>query len=183
MDFLPVVLIIISVWIIVFVAWKIWQRKEEEETFEKPGLRELLKSRLPFFRSRVQEVNEEYTYRMMVAIRRYPESRTHFVELDREEQHRMLEKVKIQLEALYTEWEHFARYSFGFHGSTFGLNSDQNEPWILFTHYDIRDYQDFRKCQTILESNDYLYLRTHCDIRILFGDEMVQIAKHVNELF
>ncbi len=183
MDFLPIVLIVVSVWIVVFVAWKLWRKNDEKELFEKPGLRELAKSRLPLFRSRIQEVNQERPYRMMVAIRRYPESRAHFIELNREEQQRMLEKIKLQLESLYTDWEGYAHYRFGFHGSTFGLSSDKDEPWILFTHYDVRDYQDFRKCQTLLESNKYLYLRTHCDIKILFGDEMVKISRHVNELF
>ncbi len=87
------------------------------------------------------------------------------------------------LNDLVQEWSAVAIFKWGFHGSEYGLPSSNEESWVLFAAFVVADHETYRKCLYIMQGDKYMPLRKQCDIRLLYGEKMVELPHHTIELF
>lgn len=121
--------------------------------------------------------------RMFVAIRRQPGRRPALNTTDEEEYEANKEKIRGQWRMLLDGWATLVKFTQGFHGSEYGLPSNNNENWILFASYEIASHDTFRDCLAFLGQEQFFVLRNQFDIHLLYGEKMDDLADHLDELF
>ena len=109
---------------------------------------------------------------MLVAVRRRQAGFTHLLELAPDKQTAALQQLAKSWHAVNEAWARIALFSGGFSTTDKGLSHQADEDWSFIGFYDVADYEDFIKCQTLLEQADYLALRTHYDIRLILGKRL-----------
>ncbi|OPZ65933.1 MAG: hypothetical protein BWY83_02968 [bacterium ADurb.Bin478] len=115
---------------------------------------------------------KEVHHRMLVAVRRRQAGFTHLLELAPDKQTAALQQLAKSWHAVNEAWARIALFSGGFSTTDKGLSHQADEDWSFIGFYDVADYEDFIKCQTLLEQADYLALRTHYDIRLILGKRL-----------
>jgi hypothetical protein len=132
---------------------------------------------------RKKAVKPEPGTRMFAAIRRRRSARTDLLTLEDHDYRTFILRITAQVQQLNAEWANIAKFECGFHGSDYGLPSTGEENWLLFASYIVPDYAAYRACLAVLESDRFLLLRNHCEIRLLYGEKMTDLTAHINELF
>lgn len=112
---------------------------------------------------------KEVHHRILVAVRRRQAGFTRLLELAPDKQAAALQQLEKSWHAVNEAWGRIALFSGGFSTSDKGLSHQGDEDWSFIGFYDVTDYKDFIKCQSLLEQADYLALRTHYDIRLILG--------------
>ena len=122
---------------------------------------------------------------MLVVIRRHQAARTKLLALGDEETEAYVNKIKTDMQSLIDAWLENDKvlYKWGFHGSDYGLPSNGEDNWQLFASFGVPNYETYRKCLSMLEYDEFLALRNHCDIRLLYGEAMQNIPDYIHELF
>jgi hypothetical protein len=87
------------------------------------------------------------------------------------------------LDQLVRQWQNIAPFKWGFHGSEYGLPSSNEESWLLFGSFVVKNHETYRQCLAILQSESFLPLRNQCDIWLLYGEKMGYLPQHTEELF
>jgi hypothetical protein len=118
-----------------------------------------------------------------MAVRRGQASQDTLLQMTAQEYQTWLQRINFELQNLITAWTPMARFEWGFHGSDHGLPSNNRNNWVLFASFVVPNHPTYRQCLAILETDEYRFLRMHCDIHLLYGEQMGQLHNHVHELF
>ncbi|HPN32879.1 MAG TPA: hypothetical protein PK843_00050 [bacterium] len=113
--------------------------------------------------------HKELHHRMLVAVRRRQAGFTRLLELAPDKQAAVLQQLEKSWHAVNEAWGRIAQFAGGFSTTDKGLSHQADEDWSFIGFYDVAGYEDFIKCQTLLEQADYLALRTQYDIRLILG--------------
>ncbi|MBN1481466.1 hypothetical protein EH223_03800 [candidate division KSB1 bacterium] len=135
------------------------------------------------FKRKKKKPEKEPTQRMLVVIRRHPIGRAALMTLEESQYEEQKARTLALMEQLVREWSEVAQHKWGFHGSEYGLPSSNDENWMLFAAFVVKDHDTYRKCLERMQSETYLPLRRQCDIRVLYGEEMERLPSHTVELF
>lgn len=136
-----------------------------------------------FKRKKAAKPESEPSMRMFAAVRRRRSARTNLSILEDQDYQTFIQRITVQIQQLNAEWAKLATFDWGFHGSDYGLPSSSEENWLLFASYIVPDHAAYRSCLAVLESDRFLLLRDHCEIRLLYGEKMNDLTVHINELF
>ena len=145
--------------------------------------------RIPYYQNirnifkRNKTVKPKPGTRMFAAVRKRRSARTNLLTLEDHDYRTFIQRITTQIQQLNAEWANIAKFEWGFHGSDYGLPSTGEENWLLFASYSVPDHAAYRACLAVLESDRFLLLRDHCEVRLLYGEKMTDLTAHINELF
>jgi|GEM_PF-2049796 len=122
-------------------------------------------------------------YRMLAAVRRRPAAVSRLLELAVDKQAAMRQELDDAWLELTEGWKDQAQFAGGFSTSEKGLSLQAEEDWSLIAFFDLTDYDSFIKCQALLEQDQYLPLRNHCDIRLSIGKRLTDAPGTIKALF
>ncbi len=126
---------------------------------------------------------KEVHHRMLVAVRRRQTGYTRLLELAPDKQSAALQRLEKSWHAVNEAWGRIALFSGGFSTTDKGLSHQADEDWSFIGFYDVADYEDFIKCQALLEQAEHLALRTHYDIRLTLGKRLSEAPVSLHSLF
>ncbi len=169
-----VLLTILLVLLLVIITSKLYRQREDLELYVK--IRNLIKKPKP-------DPDAPPDTRMFVAIRRQPAGRLALSSAGLEEYEESKQRIRELLAELLDEWEQITKFTFGFHGSEYGLPSNNEENWMLFASFEAASHDLFRACLASLGQEKYFTLRNQLDIRLLYGEKMANLREHADELF
>lgn len=135
------------------------------------------------FKKKKQKPEEEPKQRMLVVIRRHPIGRAALMTADENLYEQIKGNTTALMDRLIREWSAIAQHKWGFHGSEYGLPSSNEENWMLFASFMIKDHDTYKTCLEKMQVEAYLPLRRQCDIRLLYGEEMETLPPYTIELF
>lgn len=174
MEVLSMVLTIILVLLIVMLSSKAYDVRHDVSLYMK--IRALIKKPKP-------EIPPPPMTRMFAVIRRQPAGRISLSSADSETYETIRETVETQFQELLEAWASLTTFTFGFHGSEYGLPSNNDENWLLFASFEAASHDIYRRCLSLLGSKQFFALRNQLDIRLLYGEKMDDMRDHVEELF
>ena len=174
MEIISMVLTILLVLLLVMVSAKAYRNRHEIPFYLK--LRALIKKPKP-------GPLLPPTTRMFVAIRRQPAGRMALSSANGEEYEATREQINKQLQELLAGWASMTVFTFGFHGSEYGLPSSNDENWLLFASFEAANHDVYRACLSFLGGEQFFALRNQFDIRLLYGEMMEDLRNHMDELF
>jgi hypothetical protein len=105
------------------------------------------------------------------------------LEMDAKKQAETIRHMENLWEKLSERWQAHSHFAGGFSTSEKGLALQVEEEWAFINFYDVVNYGAFIKCQAILEENEFLSLRNHCDIRLSIGKRWTQSPGNISGLF
>jgi hypothetical protein len=128
-------------------------------------------NRLAFIKAwkRIRKKKADYSYRMLVAVRRRPAGLTHFLALSSQQQTALLQQLDSQWQSLVGQWLAVAPFVGGFLRSEQGLALQSDEEWAAIEFFDIPNFEALAKCQNMLNQSGFLELRSFYDIRLIYG--------------
>ena len=174
MELLSIVLTILLVLLLVMISANAYHNRRENPFYMK--LRALIKKPKP-------DPGLPPITRMFVAIRRHPAGRMMLSSADEELYEATKHNINKQLQELLDGWASLTTFMHGFHGSEYGLPSNNDENWLLFASFEAANHDIFRGCLSFLGEEQFFALRNQFDIRLLYGKRMENLGDHADELF
>ncbi len=120
---------------------------------------------------------------MLVAVRRRHSGLSRVMELPADGEVQLLKSLENQWRIVNSRWLAYSRPQQCFISDANGLPAPGDEDWRMLHFYEIDDYDQFRDCVKILESEAYALLRHHLEIRMLCGEAIQDITGKLQRIF
>lgn len=136
-----------------------------------------------FWRKKKKSRPAEATKLMLVAVRRRQSGIAHVMELPAEAQTQLLKSLENQWRIVNSRWLGYCRAIEGFISDASGLAAPGSEDWRILYLYEINDYDHFRDCVKIFESEEYALLRQHLEVRMICGESIQDMTGKLQRVY